>query len=116
LIEAHLFDILLAMATGGAFIAYGVGCLTSPKMKSDFERFGLERFSVLTGILEILGGLGLLIGLYFPPLFLLSSGGLSLLMLLGLIFRIRAGDGFFASLPATVFMIVNGYLFVRFLG
>jgi len=114
--EAGSFDLFLVIATALAFIAYGVGCLTSAKMKSDFKRFGLEKFSTLTGVLEILGGGGLLVGVFTLPIFLLASGGLAVLMLLGLLFRVRVGDGFFVTLPATVFMIINGYLFVRFLG
>jgi uncharacterized membrane protein YkgB len=107
---------LLVIATAVAFVGYGIGCLTSAKMKSEFTRFGLEKFSTLTGVLEILGGLGLLVGLYAPPIFLLSSGGLAILMLLGLAFRIRAGDRFITSLPAAVFMFITGYLFFRFIG
>lgn len=109
-------DLFLIFGTAFAFVAYGVGCLTSAKMKREFERFGLEKFSSLTGALEILGGAGLLVGLYSPPIFLLSSGGLAVLMLLGLIFRIRAGDGFSASMPAAVFMMITGYLFFRSIG
>jgi uncharacterized membrane protein YphA (DoxX/SURF4 family) len=114
--EASPFDLILVVFTGLAFVAYGVGCLTSAKMKRDFKRFGLERFSVLTGVLEILGGVGLLVGLFAPAIFLLSSGGLAVLMLLGLIFRIRVGDGFVAAFPAAVFLLINGYLFLRFVG
>jgi uncharacterized membrane protein YphA (DoxX/SURF4 family) len=109
-------DLGLVLSTAVLFVGYGIACLTSPKMKRDFQRFGLEKFSVLTGVLEILGGVGLVVGLYLTPVFLLSSGGLAVLMLLGLIFRIRAGDGVWATLPASIFMIVNGYLFLRFLG
>jgi len=113
---AGAVDLFLVFATALAFVAYGIACLTSTKMKHEFERFGLAKFSTLTGVLEILGGVGLLVGLYAPPIFLLSSGGLAVLMLLGLIFRIRAGDGFFASMPAAVFMMITGYLFFRFIG
>ncbi len=84
-------------------------------MKEDFKRFGLEKFSTLTGILEICGGAGLLTGLFYLPIMWISSGGLALLMLLGVIFRFRSGDGFLSSFPALLFMILNAYLFVFFL-
>ena len=34
-------------------------------MKSEFKRFGLEKFGTITAILEIMGGVGLVIGLKF---------------------------------------------------
>ena len=55
---------ILQAATGIAFLGYGLACLLSPQLRLDFERFGLARFRVLTGALEIAGGLGLLAGLY----------------------------------------------------
>jgi len=49
-----------------AFAIYGAQCLFSASMQAEFIRFGLERFRVLTGILEVLGGVGLLVGLKWP--------------------------------------------------
>jgi hypothetical protein len=84
-------------------------------MIEDFKRFGLEKFSTLTGILEICGGAGLLIGLFYLPILWISSGGLAMLMLLGVIFRLRSGDRLLSSFPAIFFLILNGYLFLFFL-
>jgi uncharacterized membrane protein YphA (DoxX/SURF4 family) len=63
----------LAVCSGLAFVVYGAMCLTSASMQAEFTRFGLERFKVLTGILEMLGGVGLLVGLKWPPALWLSS-------------------------------------------
>ena len=82
-------------------------------MKSDFERFGLERLRTLTGLLEVLAGVGLLAGLKWPPALWLSSGGLSLLMMAGLGVRIRIGDGLLLSLPALALMILNAYILLE---
>jgi hypothetical protein len=98
---------LLAVCSGVAFIAYGVSCLSSEWMKAEFTRFGLERLRVLTGMLEVLGGGGLLTGLFWPPALWLSSGGLALLMLLGVGVRLRINDGIGKTLPALVLMLVN---------
>lgn len=81
-------------------------------MKSEFERFGLERFGPLTAVLELLGGLGLLIGLKFPLILMLSSGGLTLLMLLGIGVRIKVKDSLLITFPAILFMFLNGFIFV----
>ena len=70
-------------------------------MKSEFKRFGLAKVGTLTAILEILGALGLLIGLKFNPFLLVSAGGLAVLMLLGVAVRIKVRDtsvGFTASI------------------
>ena len=80
-------------------------------MKKEFERFNLKGFGIYVIILEILGAIGLLVGLFYKPLLLLSSGGLALLMLLGLITRFKSKDSFLVSLPALFFMILNAYIF-----
>lgn len=80
-------------------------------MKSEFIRFGLSEFGTLTAILEILGGLGLLVGLIFDYFLILSSGGLALLMFLGVAARLRVKDGFLAILPALFFLGINAYIF-----
>jgi hypothetical protein len=80
-------------------------------MKSEFERFNLKHLGLFIIILELLGATGLLVGLLLNPILLLSSGGLSLLMLFGLITRIKTKDSFRVSFPALFFMILNGYIF-----
>jgi hypothetical protein len=103
--------IFCAVFSSLSFIAYAVSYFVSPHMKSEFERFNLEHLGLLIIILEILGALGLIVGLVFQPILLISSGGLSLLMLLGLITRIKSNDSFLISLPAIFYMLLNGYIF-----
>ncbi|MDO8967158.1 DoxX family protein [Algoriphagus sp.] len=102
---------VLVLVSSLSFLAYGIAYFTSSKMKSEFIRFGLRKFGALTAILEILGALGLLLGLKFDYFLVLSSGGLGLLMLLGIAARIRVKDGFLAILPALFFMVLNAYVF-----
>lgn len=80
-------------------------------MKSEFERFELKKFGIFVIILEALGALGMLAGLFFMPLLLFSAGGLAVLMLLGVLVRIKSKDGLLVSLPASFFMILNAYIF-----
>ena len=81
-------------------------------MREEFERFGLSRFATLTGVLELMGGIGLIIGLKVHVILLLASGGLALLMLLGFGVRLKMKDGFLLSFPSVLFMIVNLYIFL----
>lgn len=94
------------------FMYYGMSCLVSDAMTAEFERFSLSQFRRLTGGLEVLGALGLLVGYLVPPLVLVASGGLTVLMLLGIAMRIRALDALKQTLPAAFLMMVNAYIFV----
>ena len=105
--------VLLVLFSGVSFIIYGCLLFVSPQMRNEFKRFGLEKFTTLTGILELLGGLGMLIGLKFHFVLLISSGGLALLMLLGFGVRLKMKDGLWLSFPSLFFMLVNLYIFLN---
>lgn len=81
-------------------------------MKSEFKRFQLEKLGLLVVVLEILGAIGLMVGFFFyMPLLIIASCGLALLMLLGLIVRLRLKDSLWISIPALFFMGLNAYIF-----
>lgn len=92
------------------FLFYGIACLAFDGMKRDFERFGLSRLRALTGALEIFGALGLIAGHFWPPLVPLSAGGLALLMMVGIVARIRVLDSLSQTLPALAMMCVNLFI------
>lgn len=94
-----------------AFLFYGPDCLFSDRMKAEFQRYGLARFRVLTGALEFAGAVGLLAGFYSGPLLLISSGGLAVLMLLGVAARLRIHDPLPAMIPAFILFCLNGLIF-----
>ena len=79
-------------------------------MKNEFKRFGLEKIGLTTVLLEITGALGLLVGLKFYFFLVISSLGLALLMLAGLIVRIKLKDSIWISLPAFFYMALNTYI------
>lgn len=81
-------------------------------MRQEFQRYRLEKFRILTGSFELMGGLGLLVGLFFTPVYYISSLGLAVLMFLGVFVRIRIKDKFQELLPALILMILNAYLFL----
>ena len=102
---------VLVFISSLSFLGYGVAYFNSIKMKSEFKRFGLAKVGALTATLEILGALGLLVGLKFNPILLVSAGGLAVLMLLGVAVRIKVGDTLWVTMPAFFFMILNTYIF-----
>ena len=94
------------------FLYYGLSVLVSDAMVSDFERFGLSRFRRLTGSLEVLDSVGLMLGYFLPILVVAASSGLTLLMALGLATRYRARDPFTEALPGLVLALMDLYILV----
>ena len=104
---------ILVLFSSFSFFIYVISYFVSPHMKNEFKRFNLEKLGLLTIILEFLGAAGLLVGLKFTPILSLSSLGLGLLMLSGLIVRIKSGDSIWISLPAFFYMCLNLYIFAE---
>lgn len=94
-----------------SFAGYSISYFVSPNMKSEFRRFNLKQYGIFVIFFEALGALGLIAGLFFKPLLLVASGGLALLMFLGILTRIRSNDGLLVSLPATFYMLLNAFIF-----
>lgn len=94
-----------------SFLAYAISYFKTPYMKNEFKRFGLEKFALIIIVLEILGALGLLVGLRFHFMLVVSSLGLAILMLAGVIVRIIIKDNLKITLPAIFFMLLNAYIF-----
>lgn len=104
------FEVSRALSMA-AFFFFGWACLATSAMKAEFQRYGLARMRKLTGSLEILGALGILVGYFMPLALILGSGGLSLLMFLGVLTRVRIRDSLVMILPALTLMILNGFVF-----
>ena len=92
------------------FLYFGSMCLFGNGMREDFERFGLSRLRRLTGALEVLGALGLVAGLFIHALAVVSGAALALLMVLGLLTRVRHRDSLNQMLPAAVLVAINVYI------
>jgi hypothetical protein len=104
-------DKICILISSVSFIAFSVSYFTSPHMKKEFKRFGLEKIGLLTIILQLIGATGLIIGLKFNPILTISSFGLALIMLFGLMVRIKLKDSVWISLPALFYMGLNTYIF-----
>lgn len=99
--------LVLGILSGLSFVTYGVLCVFSGHMKAEFERYELRGFRQWVGYLELLGGLGVLLGHYWKPLLVFSAGGLALLMLLGLGVRMRLKDDLLQMTPAAFLAVIN---------
>lgn len=101
----------LILISSLSFFGYGIAYFISPQMKHEFKRFGLEKVGTLTAVLELFGAVGLLVGLKIQLILLISAGGLTILMFLGVAVRVKVKDSLWISLPALFFMILNFYIF-----
>lgn len=104
---------VLTVLSSILFLWYGLTTLFSGGMIDDFSRFGLSQYRRMTGGFEVLGALGLLGGLIAPSLIVVSAAGLSLMMLLGVVTRVRVRDPWVQTLPAMVLMLLNLVLAVH---
>ena len=64
----------------------------------------------MIGLLQICGALGLIGGLWAPLLGKASASGLALMMLAGILVRIKIRDGLLKTTPAVLYFLVNAYL------
>lgn len=93
------------------FAGYGLSCFFSQKMIAEFDRYRLSGQRVLTGLLQIAGAIGLVLGHFYHPILLLSSGGLALMMFLAVVTRFRIQDPLYAAIPAFSLFLLNAYIF-----
>ena len=102
---------IVTLISSFSFFAYAFSYFRTPHMKKEFKRFCLRKIGLTTVLLEIIGALGLLVGLKFYFFLMISSLGLALLMLAGLIVRIKLKDSIWISLPAFFLIVLNTYIF-----
>ena len=105
-----MIDQILILFNLISFTAYGTSCLRSQSMRLEFIRYGLNKFRVLNGCLQLAASLGLAIGLIYPLLAGLASAGLALQMLAGIIVRKWIQDSWLQCAPAIFYGILNSYL------
>ncbi len=94
-----------------SFLFFGLSCLFSKYMVDEFKRYGLANFRLLNGILQVVAACALFLGVWYKPLALVASLGLSLLMFAGFLVRLKIRDGFVKSSPAFLYMVLNAYIF-----
>ena len=102
--------LILTLGSAGAFLFYGYETLFGVLPRGEFERYGMPHLRVFVGSMQVLGALGALVGLMFAPIGAVATGGLTLLMLIGLLVRYRIHDAPRLMVPAATLAAVNGTL------
>ena len=104
----------LALFSALSFLFFGFACLFDSRMRLEFVRYGLDHWRRTTGFLQILGGLGLLIGIFISyGLAFVSATGLAVLMTMGFAVRLRIKDTLIQTLPSLCYALLNAYLAVQ---
>lgn len=106
--------VVLALASGLSFLYYGSKVLFRTASRGEFERYGVPAVRRSVGVLEVLGGTGVILGLAIAPLGALAAAGLTALMILGLIVRFRIHDAPRLMVPAASLGTLNAVLVVLF--
>lgn len=110
----HLLEIAQAISACG-FLAYGLGCLTTRRMREEFLRYRLPQLRVLTGTLQIVAAAGLFFGYRYPICAVLAALGLSLMMIVACGVRLRIKDPATGFLQALVCLLLNTFVFQGYL-
>ncbi|WP_271399497.1 DoxX family protein [Staphylococcus nepalensis] len=108
--------IILQIILGIFFIMTGSKIL-SGAMKKDFTRLGYPPiFNQITGIFEFVGGLGMLIGVLYNVIALLSSVLLGVTMFVGALSLIFLGkDPIKKAIPAIILFLLNFGVFIYYI-
>ena len=104
--------LVLSIISGISFIFFGLACFFSNVFINEFYRYGLSEYIKIVGFFQLLGGMGCIVGVFYKRLLIISSLGLSIMMLLGVIVRLKINDTFFQTLPAILYLIINSIIFL----
>jgi putative oxidoreductase len=115
----EIATIVLQILLGLAFLAAGGSKLAGAQsQKGEFKRFGYPLwFMYLTGILESIGALGMIVGV-FSPVWKVPAGLLLAAVMVGAILtHVRVKDPDKKLMPATVlFLLALAVIAIYFLG
>jgi uncharacterized membrane protein YphA (DoxX/SURF4 family) len=106
--DIHL---ILLLFSAFSFIIYGINSFFSKRMMSEYERWGFKNQRIILGCCQLLGGLGLLVGLLIPLMLSVASFLLTCMMLTAVFVRIRIKESVLKMLPALLYVLVNATIF-----
>jgi putative oxidoreductase len=103
-IVAIVLQALLALA----FIMAGIGKMAGSKMHVDnFKHWRLPQgFRIVTGLVEIVGAIGLIIGFWEPSWAAAAGLWLGFTLFIGILVHVRVKDSFKLTFPAVILCIL----------
>ena len=94
-----------------SFIIYGINSFFSKRMVLEYERWGFKNQRILLGCFQLLGGLGLLVGLKVPLMLSVASFLLLCMMVTAVFVRIRTKERIVQMLPALLYVVLTFIIF-----
>jgi len=111
-----MFLVALALLSALLFFYFGAACIWQARLRDEYRRYGIPEWRVPVGVLQLLGASGVLVGLAVAPIGAAAALGLCLLMVLGVILRVRLRDTLVRMLPAISLAVLNAVLVYAFVG
>jgi len=94
-----------------SFVIYSLHSVFSRRMIMEFSRWGIGNLRILVASFQMLGGIGLLLGMYNIWLLCLASFFLMLMMITAIIIRVRVRDSFLQTVPALIYALLSLIIF-----
>ena len=104
---------ILILFSALSFIFYALRSFFSSVMFMEYKRWGLSELRVVISCLQIFGSIGLIAGIFINNLLIICSFFFVIMMIVALYFRYKVKDGFLASVPAIIYIIVNAIIFIE---
>ncbi|CAI8393023.1 MAG: Uncharacterised protein [Owenweeksia sp. TMED14] len=104
-------NLIILLFSAISFIIYGINSFISKKMISEYERWGYKNQRIILGSCQLLGGLGLLVGLAIPLMLSVASFLLMCMMLTAVFVRIKIKEKVVKMLPAVLYVALNFIIF-----
>ena len=101
------YSLTVVLFTGISFMLYGINSFISKRMKKEFKRWGLENKRKIIACCQLVGGVGLLFGLEWNMILILSSAFLGVMMLVAIGVRIKVKDDISDILPAFAYLVLS---------
>ncbi|MFC5471045.1 DoxX family protein [Cohnella suwonensis] len=98
---------------GLAFLGAGFGKVSGSKMHVEgFKKWGLPQwFRVFTGLVEIVGAAGLIVGYWEPSWAALAGLGLGVTMVVAMLVHVRIKDSMKETMPSILLAILSLVVF-----
>ncbi|MBL30485.1 MAG: hypothetical protein CMC81_04540 [Flavobacteriaceae bacterium] len=103
-------ELFLILFSGISFLVYGINSFLSKQMVKEYERWGYKDYRYMIGFFQLMGGAGLLIGLFYEQLILITSLCLTIMMTYGVYVRFKIGDSIKMTIPALFYTIINALI------
>ena len=100
-------NILLVVFSALSFIFYGINSFFTKRMVSEYARWGYSDHRILLGCIQLLGGIGLLIGITNSVLLSVTSFLLTFMMITAIFVRIKIKDSLINMFPAIFYFLIN---------